>query len=359
MQILPFLGIVIGSGYGQPVSWTYSDAWTGTAVTTTYTSSDCTGSVLVASPLSHAGVASDGCFCFKGGSGAGAWTAKQCYVCGPEGGQYTQQLNCNTDCSTCTGSVDIIVAHTPIAESPACVSYTMNGYSRSWVFDVTATTSGTWPGLCPRPPSVCSVPPAPPPAPACSSACQTEYRNCLAYGPGPARCASELELGYGPLATAGCTAGCSIPISPPSPPSGACSAACATEYANCLLYGPGPTACAHELAIGTGPLASVCTAGCTIPPSPSPPASPSQSYTIIYDNYLCGAQPNECYIGTTGHSTCDYATCTAMCDAAGPVNCVALAMNYPFDNLCRLCTQSELNARTSNSQWQIWQNSVP
>ena len=177
--------------------------------------------------------------------------------------------------------------------------------------------------------------------------------------PSSARCASELELGYGPLATAGCTAGCSIPISPPSPPSGACSAACATEYANCLLYGPGPTACAHELAIGTGPLASVCTAGCTIPPSPSPPASPSQSYTIIYDNYLCGAEPNECYIGRTGHSTCDYATCTAMCDAAGPVNCVALAMNYPFDNICRLCTQSELNARTSNSQWQIWQNSIP
>lgn len=128
------------------------ETWVGSATTTFYTSSNCAGSAQYVSPLSSADFMPDGCFCFKGGSGVGAFVAKQCYICGESGGLYTQQANCNSDCSSCSGDITRLDVHSRISDG-GCVAFTSSVQTGAWIFRVLSTSSGKWPGLCPESPA--------------------------------------------------------------------------------------------------------------------------------------------------------------------------------------------------------------
>ena len=104
----------------------------------------------------------------------------------------------------------------------------------------------------------------------CSGSCAVEFGVCVSAGPGYAVCQQEFTDGSGPLGSV-CTAGCTqtaamIALNPDGPGAGACSTACASEFPLCVQHGPGYAACAQEIVAGTGPLVQTgaCVMGCTL-----------------------------------------------------------------------------------------------
>ena len=129
----------------------------------------------------------------------------------------------------------------------------------------------------------------------CSQPCATEFDNCVDFQ-GVATCNSELAAGTGPLMSV-CTAGCTMPAP------GTCSADCVAEFSLCVQYGPGEVGCAQELAAGTGPLGENCVRGCTLPASPpSPPLLPGG---VTPCSSACRAEFNNCIRFGPGLAVCE------------------------------------------------------
>merc|ERR1711865_18036 len=70
-------------------------------------------------------------------------------------------------------------------------------------------------------------------------------------------------------------------------------------------------------------------------------------WTKTIDKKLCNTK-NACGVGT-----CTVDECGPLCDK--DPNCVAIAMNPPYNNMCRTCTASQLANPSSQGQWSIWQ----
>lgn len=102
----------------------------------------------------------------------------------------------------------------------------------------------------------------------CSKSCEREFNLCVTEGPGYATCLTELNANDGnSRLTAACTNDCTPTsvMTALANTGGACSSACETEFSNCVHNGPGYGTCVTELrtADPNVPLHTVCDAQCT------------------------------------------------------------------------------------------------